>query len=63
MAGCVLAMRAGFVPAALGSKELDPALPEIRLVRSPERGRARSALLLSESFGGRCAALVLAMGA
>jgi 3-oxoacyl-(acyl-carrier-protein) synthase len=63
MAACVLALRAGFIPATLGSEEPDPSLAKLRLVCAPERCETRSVLLLSESFGGRSAALVLTRAA
>ena len=58
-AAAVLALRASFVPVTLGHRDRDPNLPECLVPRSPLR-HAGPALLLSESFGGRCAALVLA---
>jgi 3-oxoacyl-[acyl-carrier-protein] synthase II len=55
----VLALRESFVPATLGYHERDEALPACLVPRAALR-RGGPALLLSESFGGRCAALVLA---
>ncbi|HEU5303908.1 MAG TPA: beta-ketoacyl synthase N-terminal-like domain-containing protein [Gemmatimonadales bacterium] len=55
----VLALELGLVPPTLGSEESDPELPPHRLALSAHPSRSASALLLAESFGGRCAALVL----
>ena len=56
----VLCSVAGVIPATVGTGAIDPALPPCRVVRQVERRPTRHALLLSESFGGRCAALLLA---
>jgi 3-oxoacyl-[acyl-carrier-protein] synthase II len=56
----ILCSAAGIVPATVGTSALDPALPPCRLVREVEARSTRHALLLSESFGGRCAALLIA---
>lgn len=56
----VLCSVAGVVPATVGTGPIDPALPACRVPRRVERCPTRHALLLSESFGGRCAALLLA---
>ena len=56
----VLCGLAGIVPATVGTGTTDPVLPPCRVVREVERHPTRRALLLSESFGGRCAALLLA---
>ena len=55
----VLALRRGVVPATLGTCTVDPDLPACRVATEPMPLEARGALLLSESFGGRSAALVL----
>ena len=58
-AAALVAMERGFVPATVGFREADAELPVTRI--APNRlvpGRP-TVLLLSESFGGRCAALVL----
>src|SRR5581483_2657014 len=54
----VLALARGFVPATLGTARVDPALPPCTVAL---RRAAASApvLVLAESFGGRCAALLL----
>jgi len=53
----ILALREGFVPATLGTRRLDPALPPCDLVTEVRAAPHGDALLLSEGFGGRSAAL------
>ncbi len=55
----VLALARRVVPPTLNVEAADPALPKCRVATEPENSRASAALLLSESFGGRCAALVV----
>jgi len=55
----LLALEAGFVPPTIGTECVDPELPRCRVALRAEPSDAREALLLSESFGGRCAALVV----
>ena len=55
----VLATERGVVPPSVGTEQVDPDLPPCRIALEPERARRGAALLLAESFGGRCAALVL----
>jgi 3-oxoacyl-[acyl-carrier-protein] synthase II len=55
----VLAMEQGFIPATLGTEQVDPELPPCRIVTQIEAVHARHVLMLAESFGGRCAALLL----
>lgn len=56
----ILSLADGFVPATLGTEEPDPSLPPAcHVVRQLERVSPGVALLLSEGFGGRCAALAL----
>jgi 3-oxoacyl-[acyl-carrier-protein] synthase II len=55
----VLAMEHGFIPATLGTGQVDPELPPCRVVTQIEAARARHVLMLAESFGGRCAALLV----
>ena len=55
----VLALGFGFVPPTLGTSEPDPALPPFTLAMRAIDADAPAALLLSEGFGGRSAALVL----
>ena len=54
-----LATERGVVPPSVGTEEVDPELPPCRIALEPEPCRRGAALLLAESFGGRCAALVL----
>lgn len=58
-AAVVLAVGHDLVPGTLGTERVDPALPPCHVVMKPEEATARHVLLLAESFGGRCAALVL----
>ena len=55
----VLALRRGLIPATLGTGRIDPDLPACRVATHSIPLEAPGALLLSESFGGRAAALVL----
>ncbi len=55
----LLALENGFVPPTLGTECADPELPPCRIALSAEPSNARAALFLSESFGGRCAALAV----
>jgi len=57
----VLALECGLVPPTLGSEQADPDLPPHRVANTTCAPRANTALLLSESFGGRCAALALSL--
>jgi len=52
----VLALEDGLIPATLGTQRVDPDLPFCRVSLEPHASDARSVLLLSESFAGRCAA-------
>jgi 3-oxoacyl-(acyl-carrier-protein) synthase len=54
-----LALETGLIPPTLGTEEVDPALPACTVVTEPTPWNADWVLLLAESFGGRCAALVL----
>jgi 3-oxoacyl-[acyl-carrier-protein] synthase II len=56
---CLLAMEEELIPSLVDCDVADSELPPCSLVRAPERRRTESVLLLSESFGGRCAALHL----
>ncbi|HKP29054.1 MAG TPA: beta-ketoacyl synthase N-terminal-like domain-containing protein, partial [Gemmatimonadales bacterium] len=58
----LFAMREGLLPATVGTSMPDPALPPCDIVTSPREVETRDVLLLSESFGGRSAALVVAKG-
>lgn len=53
------AARAGIVPACVGTSELDPALPTCTIATVPLEAGPGEVLLLSASFGGRSAALVI----
>jgi 3-oxoacyl-[acyl-carrier-protein] synthase II len=55
----LLALEGGFVPPTLGTERADPELPPCRIAVTAEPSDAREALFLSESFGGRCAALAV----
>ena len=55
----VIALGRQMVPATLATECADPNLPPCRIVVTPEASDARRVLLLAESFGGRCAALLL----
>jgi 3-oxoacyl-[acyl-carrier-protein] synthase II len=55
----LLALEGGFVPPTLGTERADPELPPCRIALTAEPSDAREALFLSESFGGRCAALAV----
>lgn len=57
--GAIMALERGVVPPTLGSEEADPELPPHLVARTTDPARSGMALLLAESFGGRCAALVL----
>ena len=55
----VMALREGVVPPTLGTTTVDPELPPCTVALQCRPAPAARALLLSESFGGRCAALVI----
>ena len=55
----VMALREGIVPPTLGTTTVDPELPPCTVALECSPAPASRALLLSESFGGRCAALVI----
>jgi 3-oxoacyl-(acyl-carrier-protein) synthase len=57
--GVIMALERGLVPPSLDSEETDTELPLHRVARTTEPALGGTALLLAESFGGRCAALVL----
>jgi 3-oxoacyl-[acyl-carrier-protein] synthase II len=61
MVGTVLALEWGLVPPTLGHEQADPDLPPLRVENTPRAPRGDTALLLSESFGGRCVALALSL--
>jgi 3-oxoacyl-(acyl-carrier-protein) synthase len=55
----VLAMEEDLVPATVGFESGDPSGPSLRVCGRPHPADRGPVLLLSESFGGRCAALVV----
>jgi 3-oxoacyl-[acyl-carrier-protein] synthase II len=59
LVAALVALRERCVPATVGSGELDPALPRCDIACSPRQATTGDVLLLSESFGGRTAALVV----
>ena len=52
----VLALEDGIIPATNGTRTVDPGLPKCRVSLFPHVTDARSMVLLSESFAGRCTA-------
>lgn len=55
----LLALERGVVPPTLGTTQIDPALPACTIATRVERSSTRRALLLAESFAGRCAAVTV----
>ncbi len=55
----VLALDEHIVPPSLGTKRVDPELPSCTVVMQTQESHAEDILLLAESFGGRCAALLI----
>jgi 3-oxoacyl-(acyl-carrier-protein) synthase len=55
----VVALERGFIPATLGTTDIDPELAACDVVLEVRVSRATQVLILAESFGGRCAALLL----
>jgi 3-oxoacyl-[acyl-carrier-protein] synthase II len=55
----LVALQNGNVPRTVGTRRVDPQLPACHVALGSERSRVASSLLLSESFGGRTAALLL----
>jgi 3-oxoacyl-(acyl-carrier-protein) synthase len=58
----VAALRQGLVPRTLGTACVDPELPPCTIALKSRRTTAPNVLVLAESFGGRCAALLLGTG-
>ena len=56
----LLCLEAGFVPAILGLETIDPDLGALRIPRTRITAPPGPAVLLSQSFGGRCGALLVA---
>lgn len=63
LVAATLAMHRELVPATLGTRQLDPVLGQRRVALAPEESRRDAALLLSQSLGGRCAALAVGRAA
>ena len=59
MVAALLALERAFVPATLGTSDVDPELALYDVVLVPRLRASTDALLLSESFGGRCVALLV----
>lgn len=59
--GALLALESGFIPPTCETETVDTALLPCTVALEPRPTRATSVLLLAESFGGRCAALVVRM--
>jgi 3-oxoacyl-[acyl-carrier-protein] synthase II len=57
--GAIMALQRGLVPPTLDHQETDPALPPHCVAIAPLAARSDVVLLLAESFGGRCTALVV----
>ncbi|MGH7515778.1 MAG: beta-ketoacyl-[acyl-carrier-protein] synthase family protein [Gemmatimonadales bacterium] len=55
----VLALEWGLIPPTIGTSRIDPELPPCRVALRTTLMSRSLALLLSESFGGRCAALAM----
>ena len=61
MVGALLALEAGFIPPTCETETVDAALLPCTVALEPRPTGASAVLLLAESFGGRCAALVARM--
>ena len=59
--GAIRALERGLIPPTLGSDAVDPELPPCTVATVTSNSEKATALVLAESFGGRCTALVLAM--
>jgi 3-oxoacyl-[acyl-carrier-protein] synthase II len=55
----ILALNMNAVPATLGTNHIDPALPPCHVALTAEPSLSRTALVLAEGFGGKCAAMAL----
>lgn len=58
----VAALRRGLIPRTLGTVSVDPELPPCTVALEAITTTAPNVLVLAESFGGRCAALLLEAG-
>lgn len=63
LVAAVVALAERVIPPTLGTRVVDPALGNRRVVLDPERLDRPAALLLSQSLGGRCAALLVGRAA
>ena len=59
LVAAVIALSERVIPPTLGTRHVDPSLGGRRIVLEPERLAGSTALLLSQSLGGRCAALAI----
>jgi 3-oxoacyl-[acyl-carrier-protein] synthase II len=59
--GVIRALERGLVPPTLGSDAVDPELPPHTVATVTSNSQKATALVLAESFGGRCTALVLSI--
>jgi 3-oxoacyl-(acyl-carrier-protein) synthase len=57
--GAIRALERRLIPATLGSDAVDPELPPHTVATVTSNSKKATALVLAESFGGRCTALVL----
>jgi 3-oxoacyl-[acyl-carrier-protein] synthase II len=57
--GAITALQRRLVPPTLGSDVVDPELPPHTVAKATSNSDKPTALVLAESFGGRCTALVL----
>jgi 3-oxoacyl-[acyl-carrier-protein] synthase II len=57
--GAITALERRLVPPTLGSEAVDPELPPYTVAQVTSNSDKATALVLAESFGGRCTALVL----
>lgn len=57
----LVCLEEGIIPATVGTTDADPTLALRNIVTEVRRSEGREVLLLAESFGGRCAALVMAL--
>ncbi|MGH7514822.1 MAG: beta-ketoacyl synthase N-terminal-like domain-containing protein [Gemmatimonadales bacterium] len=55
----LLALELGMIPPTLGTGRVDPALPMCTVATRAERSSKSRALILAESFAGRCAAIAM----
>jgi 3-oxoacyl-(acyl-carrier-protein) synthase len=55
----LLALEVGMIPPTLGTGRVDPALPTCTVATRAERSGRNGALILAESFAGRCAAVAV----